>query len=66
VPKGEPSNFLTEVELRAKFSGLTNAILGPGRASALAETVLAIDTTSDVSTLMRQAAPLGDARLAGE
>jgi 2-methylcitrate dehydratase PrpD len=66
VPKGEPSNFLTEVELRAKFSGLTDAILGAGRAAALAETVLAIDTTADVSTLMRQAAPLLDARLAGE
>jgi 2-methylcitrate dehydratase PrpD len=27
VPKGEPSNFLTEAELRAKFAGLTEAML---------------------------------------
>jgi 2-methylcitrate dehydratase PrpD len=66
VPKGEPSNFLTEVELRAKFAGLTNAILGVDRAARLADAVLAIDTTADVASLMRLAAPLMSARLAGE
>ena len=29
VPKGEPSNFLTEAELQAKFFGLTKACLAP-------------------------------------
>jgi 2-methylcitrate dehydratase PrpD len=66
VPKGEPSNFLTENELRAKFAGLTDAVLGEERAAALAGAVLAIDTTADVSSLMRLAAPLMPARLAGE
>jgi 2-methylcitrate dehydratase PrpD len=66
VPKGEPSNFLTEAELKAKFFGLTNEILGPDRASALAAAVLAIDTATDVSGLARHAAPLSAARLAGE
>jgi 2-methylcitrate dehydratase PrpD len=66
VPKGEPSNFLTEVELRAKFASLTNAILGVDRAARLADAVLAIDTTADVASLMRLAAPLMSARLAGE
>ena len=65
VPKGEPSNFLTEVELKAKFFGLTTACW-PDRAIALAEAVLAIDTTTDVSGLMRHAAPLTAARMAGE
>ena len=46
VPKGEPSNFLTEAELRAKFAGLTDAVLGAERAARLADAVLAIDTTS--------------------
>ena len=66
VPKGEPSNFLTEAELRAKFSGLAEAVLGPERTARLASEVLAIDTLSDVSSLMRLAAPLMAARLAGE
>ncbi len=66
VPKGEPTNFLTEAELRAKFAGLADAVLGADRAARLADAVLAIDTTSDVANLMRLAAPLMPARLAGE
>lgn len=66
VPKGEPSNFLTEEELRAKFAGLTDAVLGADRAAALAGAVLGIDTAPDVAVLMRLAAPLMSARLAGE
>jgi hypothetical protein len=41
-------------------------LLGPDRASALAEAVLAIDTTPDVSGLTRHATPLTAARMAGE
>jgi len=66
VPKGEPANFLSEAELRGKFAGLTDAVLGAERAARLADAVLAIDTVSDVASLMRQAAPLMPARLAGE
>ena len=66
VPKGEPSNFLTEAELKAKFFGLTNSVLGPDRASALAEAVLAIDTAADISGLTRYATPLMATRMAGE
>jgi 2-methylcitrate dehydratase PrpD len=66
VPKGEPSNFLTEAELKAKFFGLTNSMLGTDRASALAASVLAIDTASDVSGLTRHAIPLTATRMAGE
>jgi 2-methylcitrate dehydratase PrpD len=65
VPKGEPTNFLSEHELRAKFAGLTDALLGAERAAALAGAVLAIDTTADVASLMRLASPLMPARLAG-
>jgi 2-methylcitrate dehydratase PrpD len=66
VPKGEPANFLSEAELRGKFSGLAEAVLGPERAARLASEVLAIDQLTDVSSLMRLAAPLMAARLAGE
>jgi 2-methylcitrate dehydratase PrpD len=66
VPKGEPANFLTEAELRGKFAALADAVLGPERAAALADAVLAIDRTPDASRLMRLAAPLMCAKLAGE
>ncbi len=66
VPKGEPSNFLTENELKAKFRGLTDAVLGEDRAGRLADSVLGIDTTNDISGLARLATPLVEARLAGE
>jgi 2-methylcitrate dehydratase PrpD len=66
VPKGEPSNFLSEEELRAKFSGLTSTVLGADRSARLADAVLAINTAADVSGLMRLASPLAPARLAGE
>ena len=65
VPKGEPSNFLTEVELKAKFFGLTTTVLGGDRALALAEAVLAIDMAADVAGLTRHATPLTPARMAG-
>jgi hypothetical protein len=41
-------------------------VLGAERSATLADAVLAIDTTQDVSSLMRLAAPLMPARLAGE
>jgi len=66
VPKGEPDNFLTEAELRAKFAGLTEAVLGTERAARLADAVLAIDTANDVSSVIRLAAPSGETRLAGD
>jgi 2-methylcitrate dehydratase PrpD len=66
VPKGEPANFLSEAELRAKFAGLTDSVLGEERAARLADAVLAIDKTADVAGLMRLASPLMAARMAGE
>jgi 2-methylcitrate dehydratase PrpD len=66
VPRGEPGNFLSEAELRGKFAGLTEAVLGAERAAALADAILAIDTTANISGLIRRAAPLMAARLAGE
>ncbi len=66
VPKGEPGNFPTDAELRGKFAGLADPILGPDRAAALADAVLAFDTAPGVGTLTRFAAPLAEVRLAGE
>jgi 2-methylcitrate dehydratase PrpD len=66
VPKGEPANFLSEAELRAKFAGLADTVLGADRAAALADAVLAIDRTADVAGLARLATPRIEVRQAGE
>lgn len=66
TPKGEPANFLTEAELRAKFENLATGVLGPERTARLADAVLAIDAAPDVAGLMRLASPLMAARMAGE
>ena len=66
VPKGEPSNFLTEAELRAKFTGLADAVLGAERAGAAGRRGAGDRHHADVANLMRLAAPLMPARLAGE
>lgn len=55
VPKGEPDNFLTEDELRAKFNGLTEAVLGADAAAALAHAVLTLDRANNVAALARAA-----------
>ena len=65
IPKGEPENFLTEEELRGKFSSLAVPVLGTERASALADAILALDTAPSVSGLLRLAVPMGCVRLAG-
>lgn len=66
VPKGEPANFLTEDELRGKFHGLADAVLGHERAARLADAVLGLDRAPDVNAMLRLAAPMMPARLAGE
>lgn len=66
IAKGEPENFLTEDELRAKFHGLVDAVLGRERAIALADAVLGLDRAPDVAAMMRLGAPALAARLAGE
>jgi 2-methylcitrate dehydratase PrpD len=66
VPKGEPENFLSEAEIRAKFHGLADAVLGSDRAALLADAVVGLDRAPDVNGLMRLGAPMLPARLAGE
>ena len=69
VPKGEPGNFLTEAELRAKFHGLADAILGETQAAELVDAVLGLDQAGDVQALTRLGTPQGGKaalRMAGE
>jgi 2-methylcitrate dehydratase PrpD len=64
--RGEPENFLTEAELRAKFAGLADAVLGADRAARLADAILALPTAPGIAAMIRLATPLCSARLAGD
>lgn len=57
VPKGEPANFPTQAEFRAKFAGLADAVLGADAASALADDVLRLDRLDGIVDLMRRTRP---------
>jgi len=55
VPRGEPSNFPSEMDLRAKFHGLADAVLGPVSAAALAADVLRLAKLPQASVLLGHA-----------
>ena len=57
VPKGEPANFLSAAELRAKFDGLAGPYLSAPRRGALAQALLALDEAQDIGALLRLARP---------
>jgi 2-methylcitrate dehydratase PrpD len=53
VPKGEPANFLSPAELRAKFDGLVAPYLTADRANALATGLLGLAEASSIGALLR-------------
>jgi 2-methylcitrate dehydratase PrpD len=53
VPKGEPSNFLSAAELRAKFDGLAGPYLSARRLDELADALLALDQAKDIGAVLR-------------
>ena len=57
VPKGEPANFLSATELRAKFDGLAGPYLPARRLEELAGALLALDQAKDIGALLRLARP---------
>jgi 2-methylcitrate dehydratase PrpD len=57
VPKGEPANFLTAAELRAKFDGLTGPYLSARRRDELAGALLALEQAKDIGALLRLTRP---------
>jgi 2-methylcitrate dehydratase PrpD len=52
VPKGEPDNFLTLAELRAKFDSLVAPYLTKSQNNRLAEELLSLEKCRDISTLL--------------
>jgi 2-methylcitrate dehydratase PrpD len=57
VPKGEPSNFLSASELRAKFDGLAGPYLSARRLDELAGALLALDQAKDIGAVLRLSRP---------
>ena len=57
VPKGEPANFLSAAELRAKFDGLAAPYLSDARRAELASALLALDRAQDVGAVLRLTRP---------
>lgn len=57
VPKGEPSNFLSAAELRAKFDGLAGPYLSARRLDELAGALLALDQAKDIGAVLRLSRP---------
>ena len=52
IPKGEPENFVSDLELHAKFDGLTALTLSDARRDALANALLSLENVTDVAALM--------------
>jgi 2-methylcitrate dehydratase PrpD len=57
VPKGEPANFLSAAELRAKFDGLAGPCLAARQRDELASSLLALEQVKDVGALLRLTRP---------
>lgn len=52
VCKGEPENFLSDGELRAKFDGLTGPFLPSRRGDRIVELVRTLETVDDIGALL--------------
>jgi 2-methylcitrate dehydratase PrpD len=57
VPKGEPANFLSPAELRAKFDGLAGPYLSARRRDEVAGALLALDEAQDIAAVLRLTRP---------
>jgi 2-methylcitrate dehydratase PrpD len=57
VPRGEPANFLSMTELRAKFDGLAAPYLPARRLDELAAAIGALDQAADIGAVLRLTCP---------
>ena len=69
-PKGEPGNFVTDTELRAKFTGLAATYLAPGTTDDAIARILGVEEARSVRDILRPAlatapAPVAIRRAAG-
>ena len=67
IPKGEPDNFLSAAELRAKFDGLVGPYLPPARVDELAARLGAIYKEDDINEILALTRPVpAELQAAGE
>jgi 2-methylcitrate dehydratase PrpD len=67
VPKGEPGNWPTDAEHRAKFDGLVGPYLDPQRREALASALLSLHEEASIPHVLDMTRPTGaDLKAAGE
>ena len=57
VSKGEPENFVTVDELRAKFDGLTSPYLCQSERASLASALLSLDEADDIEHVLSLTSP---------
>ncbi|MEN8196633.1 MAG: MmgE/PrpD family protein, partial [Pseudomonadota bacterium] len=57
VPKGEPENFVTPAELRAKFDGLTGPYMDLSGRDALAAALLSLEEADDAGAVLQLSCP---------
>ena len=55
--RGTPGNRLTDDELRDKFHGLTDGVLGRDRAAKLADATFSLAKTGDVEAMLALTTP---------
>ena len=56
VPKGDPTNFLSDSELSAKYSGLADPVIGAAAAARLAKAVMGLDRLEHAASLLNEGA----------
>ncbi|MCB1741902.1 MAG: MmgE/PrpD family protein [Gammaproteobacteria bacterium] len=61
IPKGEPENFMSEAELRAKFDGLVGPYLSESGRETLAQRLFALDEQTDITSLLALTRPVAGA-----
>jgi len=65
-PKGEPGNFVSDEELRAKFDGLVGPYLDAEQIEALAAGLLNLDQVDNITDLLAHSRPGDVLAIAGE
>jgi hypothetical protein len=55
--RGTPGNRLTDHDLREKFHGLADAVIGRDRAETLADAAFSLGSTGDVDALLELTTP---------
>jgi len=66
VPKGEPENFVTELELRTKFDGLVKPYLGKTPTAMFADSILMMEQEQSITKVLNQSHPSQPLVMAGE